>query len=67
MYSSDAPTKNSEDDARVGETSVPEPDIAIVAGEPRDFLQVYPCTAVFVVEVAGTSDHVPISAQDLLL
>ena len=35
--------------------SVPEPDVAIVQGTPRDFLQHHPTTASLVIEVAVTS------------
>ncbi len=39
---------------RLGESSEPEPDVAVVAGRPRDFTD-HPSTAVLVVEVADTS------------
>lgn len=35
--------------------SEPEPDLAVVAGEPRDYLGDHPTTAVLVAEVADTS------------
>jgi Uma2 family endonuclease len=35
--------------------SEPEPDIAIVAGEPRDYVAAHPATAALVVEVADSS------------
>jgi Uma2 family endonuclease len=35
--------------------SEPEPDVAIVAGEPRDYLEAHPTTAALVVEVAFSS------------
>jgi Uma2 family endonuclease len=37
------------------EESEPEPDVAIVAGEHRDYLGAHPSTAALVVEVAGSS------------
>jgi Uma2 family endonuclease len=37
------------------EDSEPEPDVAIVAGTPRDYLGAHPSTAVLVVEVADSS------------
>lgn len=37
-----------------GEASEPEPDIAVIAGDPRDF-EDHPSTAALVVEVADTS------------
>ena len=39
----------------LGEHSEPEPDIAVVAGEPRDYVVAHPSTAVLVVEVADSS------------
>jgi Uma2 family endonuclease len=39
----------------LGEHSEPEPDIAVVAGEPEDYLQAHPSTAALVVEVADSS------------
>lgn len=35
--------------------SAPEPDIAIVAGSPADFIDAHPSTAVLIVEVADSS------------
>jgi Uma2 family endonuclease len=37
------------------ETNEPEPDLAVVAGSPRDYAEDHPSTAVLVVEVAETS------------
>jgi Uma2 family endonuclease len=39
----------------LGEHSEPEPDVAIVAGRPRDYLAAHPSTAALVVEVADSS------------
>lgn len=39
----------------LGQSSEPEPDIAVVAGGPRDYLQSHPQTAALVVEVADSS------------
>jgi Uma2 family endonuclease len=39
----------------LGEDSEPEPDVAVVAGSARDFLQAHPETAALVVEVADSS------------
>jgi Uma2 family endonuclease len=39
----------------LGERSEPEPDVAIVAGRPRDYLAAHPSTAALVVEVADSS------------
>jgi Uma2 family endonuclease len=39
----------------LGEDSDPEPDIAIVAGAPRDYLNAHPSTALLVIEVASSS------------
>ena len=39
----------------VGDRSLPEPDVAIVAGKPRDFLQAHPTMALLVVEVSDSS------------
>lgn len=39
----------------LGLDSEPEPDIAVVVGEPRDYLTSHPNTAVLVVEVADSS------------
>ena len=41
----------------LGEHSEPEPDIAVVAGKPEDYLQAHPSTAALVVEVAESSLH----------
>jgi Uma2 family endonuclease len=35
--------------------SEPEPDVAVVAGAPRDYLEAHPMTAALVVEVADSS------------
>ncbi len=39
----------------LGEDSEPEPDVAVVAGTPRDYLDAHPSTAALVVEVADSS------------
>lgn len=39
----------------LGEGSEPEPDVAIVQGHPRDFVQNHPTSAVLIVEVSDTS------------
>jgi Uma2 family endonuclease len=39
----------------LGELSEPEPDVAVVAGSPRDYSRAHPSRAVLVVEVADTS------------
>lgn len=39
----------------LGSASEPEPDIAVVEGRPRDFMETHPTTALLVVEVAETS------------
>jgi Uma2 family endonuclease len=39
----------------LGPDSQPEPDVAVVAGNPRDFSRCHPTTAVLVVEVADAS------------
>ena len=39
----------------LGSDSEPEPDIAVVTGGPRDYLDAHPVTAALVVEVADTS------------
>lgn len=39
----------------LGEDSEPEPDVAVVEGGPRDYLQEHPRTAALVVEVADSS------------
>lgn len=36
-------------------TSVPEPDFALVPGEPRDYSDAHPTTAVLVIEVSDTT------------
>jgi Uma2 family endonuclease len=38
-----------------GETSEPEPDVAVIAGDVRDYRETHPTTAVLIVEVADTS------------
>ncbi len=39
----------------IGRWSVPEPDVAVVAGSPRDYSEHHPQTALLVVEVAESS------------
>lgn len=39
----------------VGELSEPEPDIAVIAGDIRDYKDTHPTTAVLIVEIAETS------------
>ena len=39
----------------IDDDSEPEPDVAMVPGEPRDYLHAHPSTAVLVVEVADSS------------
>jgi Uma2 family endonuclease len=39
----------------LGETSVPEPDVAVVAGRPEDYTTAHPTTALLVIEVAESS------------
>ncbi len=39
----------------LGQTSEPEPDLAVVTGHPLDFVQAHPTTALLVVEVAESS------------
>jgi Uma2 family endonuclease len=39
----------------LGEDSEPEPDVAIVAGTPKDYVVAHPATAALVVEVADSS------------
>jgi Uma2 family endonuclease len=39
----------------LGPASEPEPDLAVVVGEPRDYLAHHPSTALLVVEVADSS------------
>jgi len=38
-----------------GKRSVPEPDVAVVAGQPMDYARQHPTTALLVVEVADSS------------
>ena len=40
---------------RLGLSSLPEPDVAVVRGSPRDYLESHPLTAELVVEVADSS------------
>jgi Uma2 family endonuclease len=39
----------------LGEKSLPEPDIAVVPGDPRDYRDSHPTSAVLVIEVADSS------------
>jgi len=39
----------------LGQTSDPEPDVAVIAGDVRDYKDAHPTTAVLIVEVADTS------------
>jgi Uma2 family endonuclease len=39
----------------LGEASEPEPDLAVVSGGPRDYLNAHPTTAVLIVEVSESS------------
>ena len=39
----------------LGEHSEPEPDVAVVAGKPQDYIVAHPSTAALVVEVADSS------------
>jgi len=39
----------------LGETSEPEPDLAVVPGQPLDYVQAHPTIALLIVEVAETS------------
>ena len=39
----------------VSDQSEPEPDLAVVAGSPRDYLDEHPTTALLVVEVSDTT------------
>lgn len=39
----------------LGEDSEPEPDLAVVEGRPRDYLEAHPTTAALIVEVADSS------------
>jgi len=41
----------------LGDDSEPEPDVAVVPGSPRDYLEGHPETALLVVEVADASLH----------
>lgn len=41
----------------VGDTSVPEPDVAVVPGNPRDYRDSHPTSAILIVEVADSSAH----------
>jgi Uma2 family endonuclease len=44
----------------LGEYSEPEPDVAVVAGGPRDYAEAHPTSALLVVEVSETTlglDH----------
>ena len=41
--------------AALDEDSEPEPDVAVVAGTPREYLSAHPPTAALVVEVADSS------------
>ncbi len=38
-----------------GQSSKPEPDVAIVSGSPRDYLENHPTTAVLIVEISDTT------------
>lgn len=37
------------------DTNQPEPDLAVVVGQPRDYIRSHPTSAVFVIEVADSS------------
>lgn len=39
----------------LGERSEPEPDVAVIAGDVRDYMHSHPATAALIVEVADTS------------
>jgi len=39
----------------LGDDSEPEPDVAVVAGSPRDYRDAHPTTAALIVEVADAS------------
>ncbi len=39
----------------LGESSKPEPDLAVVVGTPRDYLESHPSTAILVVEISDTT------------
>ena len=41
----------------LGRLSMPEPDLAVVPGEPEDYLKSHPASAVLVVEVADSSQY----------
>jgi Uma2 family endonuclease len=41
----------------LGDKSLPEPDVAVVPGDPRDYRDSHPTSAVLVVEVADSSAH----------
>ncbi len=38
-----------------GEASIPEPDVAVVEGSPRDYLESHPACAILVVEISDSS------------
>ncbi len=38
-----------------GESSKPEPDLAVVEGTPRDYLESHPSTAILIVEISDTT------------
>lgn len=39
----------------LGESSKPEPDLAVVVGTPRDYLESHPSTALLIVEISDTT------------
>jgi len=39
----------------LSEKSMPEPDVAVVSGAPRDYVQAHPTTAVLVVEISDST------------
>ena len=39
----------------LGDEAEPEPDLAVVPGDPRDYVQAHPATAVLIVEVSDSS------------
>jgi Uma2 family endonuclease len=41
----------------VGPKSMPEPDLAVVVGEPDDYFHAHPSTAILIVEVADSSQY----------
>ncbi|HKH47620.1 MAG TPA: Uma2 family endonuclease [Thermoanaerobaculia bacterium] len=41
----------------LGQYSMPEPDVAVVPGEPDDYVKAHPKTALLVVEVADSSQY----------